>query len=150
MNKTPHENIVYAIATASKVKRDLGVVTMGKEVIESLNKELTSGGFFIWDLVNCDKFYSPNFIKSLGFKDESEFPYVAQSWKNQVFKEYQDIIIDRVHRYLVDGKDKDNVLRVEYHTKNNNDLEVFWSDTIIKSSKGEPTILVGTHVLIKK
>ena len=51
----------------------------------NIDKKL-EGGLWIWDIEKNIEVYSPRFRKTLGFKNEEDFPNTPESWQKQILE----------------------------------------------------------------
>lgn len=144
---TSHENIILKFGTSTAKAYKKGVLEIGKELVSHGLDKVVTGGFWIWDIVEGIEFYSPVFLKSLGFKGEEDFPSVPQSWQDQISKEGLEAAIDNYEKHLATGGEHPYHQVVEYTKKDGGKITVLCSGTIVKKNR-VPVILVGSHTIL--
>lgn len=123
----------------AREKRD--VIKMGQDLVNFLDP-LTSG-FWIWDLSDDTEYYSPEFIKSLGFKDETEFPYIPESWRKQIFSEDAELALSNFYKHLEDPDFAYQQI-VRYRKKKSGVVKLFCAGAIVNRGE-EDLIMIGIH-----
>lgn len=132
--------LAYKLTTE---KRD--VVKMGKDLIQFLDP-ITSG-FWIWDISGNIEYYSPEFIKSLGFENEVDFPYVPDSWQKQIFKEDAKTSLENFNSHLKDAN-YPYLQVVRYQKKNSKTVRLLCAGTIVNRNNPDHLIMIGVHEII--
>lgn len=146
MKAKTFENIILTVvALIIDINND--VFNIGKELMDSGADELTDGGFWIWDIESMDEFYSVNFRKSLGFKDENDFPSNSDSWQKQINKDDLRIATENFKSCLNDPLNHPYYQEVTYSKKDGSLLYVVCSGLLLKH-KGSPKYLIGTHKIL--
>jgi PAS domain-containing protein len=119
------------------------VVKMGRDLVAFLDHQTL--GFWIWDLANDIEFYSPKFIKSLGFKGEEDFPYVPESWRKQIFKEDEKLALENFNKHLESPEFAYQQI-VRYRKKKGGVVKLFCAGAIVNRDDNE-MIMIGIHEL---
>lgn len=123
-------------------------IDVGNKLVELGADNLQKGGFWIWDIANGIEFYSPNFIKSLGFNDENDFPFIPETWQKYIFQEDLKLALEKFKR-VVQTKGKDIYkLNARYNTNHNSVLKVICSGLPVFDKNDKPIYLIGSHKLI--
>lgn len=140
-------NGIIAVIAFKNMKSD--VIETGKTLMSLGCDEMVDGGFWIWDINTGEEFYSDRFIKSLGFSGPNEFPYIAGSWQKQISSEGLKRAFDNYEKHLETGGAHPYDQKVTYLKKDGKKLNLICSGTIVKDDDGSPSIMVGTHKLLK-
>ena len=145
---TVQENIVLKIAVLMNKNNSDGAIEIGKKLLRIGSDRICDGGFWVWGIQGEVEFYSPKFRNSLGFKGESDFPSLPNSWMEQIDKEDMDVAIDNYNKVVSGEKDSSYYQVVNYTKKDGSRMKVTCSGTLIRDKKGEPQFLVGTHIIL--
>lgn len=146
--KTTHENVLLKFL-AVQISSD-SVLDIGEELVKRGADDLTSGGFWIWDILNSIEFYSPKFRSTLGFKDEKDFPSVPSSWQKWIEKDSLDLAKRNYNKALRIDDGEPYKQEVIYNKKNGGKIKLLCSGTIIKGFENTPTALIGTHKILQE
>lgn len=146
-NGRPIEFLGVFIDIHDKIKQDeeLDYTVNRYELIDSI---LTEGS---WNMRVLEKdpldpknefWWSNQFRRLLGFRDENDFPNVLASWSNRLHPEDKESTLKTLHNHLMDCKDK-TPYNLEYRIKHK-DGEYRWFKAVGKSLRRED----GTPILV--
>ena len=139
-----HQNLLVKVKKHVKEFKDYDVIEIGKYLLSLGADNFCNGGFWIWDIPRAIEYYSPLFIKSLGFKDENDFPYVPDSWKKQITPESLELSLENYTNHIESLGVYPYYQIVDYHKKGKGMIKTICSGTAL--FKGEnPIIMLGTH-----
>jgi PAS domain-containing protein len=135
-----------AIFISSKYNDDVNDI--GNKLVDVGSDDLTSGGFWIWDVENNTEFYSDKFRKVLGFEGEYDFPSIPDSWQNQLSKEEVEKVFETYSKHeKTEGKHPYHQI-VNYKDKTGKkNIKIICSGTLLRKNNN-PWLLVGTHKIL--
>lgn len=142
------ENVVLKVAAYYESHKSSDVIEIGESLVGLGCDELTTGGFWIWDIEKDIEFYSPKFRASLGFKNELDFPSVPTSWQKQINPKDLEIAIDNYNKHLSSKVQHPYYQKVTYTTKIGQEIEVLCSGTIVKNNLKKPIAVIGSHKIL--
>ncbi|GAB4517616.1 MAG: hypothetical protein OHK0046_24350 [Anaerolineae bacterium] len=138
-----------------KVRQILGVardITTSKQVLEDIRaaKEdyelivrASNDGFWDWDLITNEVYFSPRWKAILGYEDH-ELPNEFQTWRNMIFEEERDATLQLVKDFNT-GKVKDYHTIQRYHHKNGSTVYVLSRALNIRDETGRAVRIIGAH-----
>lgn len=158
-NNIIHENTVLRAGAYLATRQGIhDPIEVGKHLMKLGSDEIVTGGFWVWKVDTGVEFYSPNFRKALGFKDETDFPSEDTSWQKQIEPKSLEIAMGNV-KVVMDAASKEPLTSVyckapyrqmvKYRKKGGGIVELFCSGTLLMY-KGKPTLFVGTHKLKRR
>jgi len=143
--KTEIENLMLAFTASQLNEKD--VLKMGEALLRTGADELTNGGFWIWGVDTDVEFYSPKFIKTLGYNPNEVKPTPA-FWQNNILPEYLDQAINTVKKHAETMGDTAYHLVVEYEHKNGDIIPILCSGQGVFNDNNELCYLIGSHKLL--
>lgn len=121
---------------------------IGRELVKTGLDDLVDGGFWIWELNTDIEFYSPKFIHTLGFKDESDFPPTPNSWIKAINITDGKIAMNN-YKLALDNKDDSKYKQLVTYTKKDKTTITFICSGKLLKVKGKYKYLIGTHKIQK-
>lgn len=118
------------------IRRDLSV--FGILQVVSLD------GIWYWDIEKPSNIWmSSRFWEILGFNVNTSLP-LPGNWKEYIFQEDLDVIIDVYHKYIMDSKHLFD-LEVRYHHQDGSTVWIRCRGVAIRNEDGKPIRVLGTH-----
>lgn len=137
-------NELYFIAIAKECKGDINCINGAM-----INAEVDARtlGFWIWDIPNNVEIYSPKFRKTLGFKDESDFPNSPESWQNQISRKGKEKAMEAFELHAKSKGKHPYCLPVTYWRKGTGTVDLICHGKIISwTEDGLPSVMIGVHM----
>lgn len=119
--------------------------TIYKSLLES-GLDNNSKGFWIWDIKNNFEIYSPVFRKTLGYRDEIDFPNLPSSWQLIIFKEDLERALMAYEKHVSTRGMEPYKLFVRYNKKYGGSETVLCHGMIVSWNGDEPLIMIGVHL----
>lgn len=124
------------------------IYEMGRDLVEAGADDLADGGFWILDLSsNGNEFYSPNYIKSVGY-DDGSFPSPPNAWKSVVTDSYLIKLEDAFAKHI-ESKDTEQFHTIAKYNKKDGGILTVICTGLLVIKNGIAEYMVGSHVIIK-
>ena len=120
------------------------VIKIGKALLD-FGFDDTTDGFWVLDMHSGIEYYSPKFIRSIGYTAE-EFPPVPESWQGAIFEEDLKQAVEDYYKHEADPAHPYYVT-VRYRHKEGKTVKLICAGTIVNRG-GEKPIMLGTHEII--
>ncbi len=111
----------------------------------SLAMRGANDGLWDWNLETDEVYYSPRWKSMLGY-GKNELDFNLNTWKNLVYPDDKDIVLEKVQDYLA-GREDSFEVEMRMHHKDGREVFVLSrAFLVIRESDSKPVRLVGTHV----
>lgn len=142
MRNIIHQKIVLKLGVALFEDKVNNVIELGEMMLKTEADNIANAGFWIWDYVTNEVYYSPKFCNSLGY----EYQELGNDFKgfNLSNKEHLDTCIEKINQLLKDKSHSVFINEIDYITKNGNVINITCSGTIFYKN-GNPKYILGTH-----
>ncbi|MFB2968306.1 response regulator [Aerosakkonema sp. BLCC-F183] len=142
LNDSTPSNVGSVIVEITDRKRAELELQLAKERQE-LVLRASQDGFWDWDLVTGEIYFSPRFKEMLGYSDD-EFPNDISVWANTIFEEdriaalklVEDYNCDRIPQFLATQR---------FHHKNGSTVYILSRAIHLKDANGIPIRMIGAH-----
>jgi len=124
--------------------RDADVFRM-REILEA-TLEVSTDGYWDWDIVNNTEYLSPGFKKQLGYKDD-EMENVPASWMKIINQDDLADSLDQFKKHVDSMGVSEYRVTGRYTHKKGHEIKILCRGSVIEWGKNnEPIRMVGTHV----
>ena len=107
--------------------------------------EATEDGLYDWDLIRNHIYYSPGYLRMLGFK-EGEIPSSFEGYTSRIHPDERDHVISEIEEYLHQKKTGKFVTDFRIEKKDGTYIWIQSRGEITTWQGGEPARMVGTHI----
>lgn len=116
-----------------------------KELLELL-MEITSDGYWDWNLKTNEVFLNPNYKKQLGYKPE-ELKNSKETWEKLMFDDDLKLMEEKVKTHVDSNGTVPFKMIARYTHKNGKTVKVLCRGKVVEWDKdNNPVRMVGTHV----
>lgn len=116
-----------------------------KELLELL-MEITSDGYWDWNLKTNEVFLNPNYKKQLGYKPE-ELKNEKETWEKLMLDEDLKIMGDKMKAHIESNGNTPFKMVARYTHKNGQIVKILCRGKVVEwDENNEPIRMVGTHV----
>ncbi len=119
------------------------VITIGDNLLRMGFDSLCNGGFWVWDMISNEEYYSPLFEENLGVEN---LPQVAESWMKYITEEGLEEALTNLKKSVESGENLYTQI-VEYNRADGTSFKVICTGDFIYQD-GKPVKMVGLHELI--
>lgn len=106
--------------------------------------DLTSDGFWEWDLLNPEyEYYSPRFKQMLGYEDD-ELENIPETWRKLIHPDDLKIAMENFEKH----KNDPNYIyyqKVRYKHKSGKEINIICRGSIIRDNNNNPISMIGSH-----
>ncbi|UXE64562.1 MAG: PAS domain S-box protein [Woronichinia naegeliana WA131] len=165
-NSTPRDWQIWEIDLLEQIANQLAIAIQQSELYEQLQMELkerqqaedslrqtkeqyelairaSHDGFWDWDLVTNEIYYSPRWKEILGYKDY-ELPNTSHTWESLIFAEDYPLAIQLMEDYNL-GKIDHFLTTVRFHHKDGSTIYIVVRAIHLKDNQGKVVRMIGTH-----
>jgi PAS domain S-box-containing protein len=141
--------LAYAALNQYKVKRLTHRVAQTSHALHleserfALMAQASNDGFWDWDLLTNDVYYSPRWKDQLGYADDA-IASTLSTWAQLVLPDDKAMILQQVADYN-EGRTAEFVSYQRYRHKQGHLVYILCRGIHIKNSQGQPVRMVGTH-----
>jgi len=141
-----HANIVLKMGVVLLSTQHQSVLDIGAVLNKAHTDDLTSGGYWLYDWITNECYYSDNFIASMGY-DRSEVSNKTDFFYKVANKEHLNHGFDMIYDLIKEMSETCFINELDYTRKNGEIIKIQCSGTVFYKF-GEPIIVLGTHKII--
>jgi len=138
-----HQNVILKLGAILLMKQSANVIEIGKQLQKTGIDEALSGGFWLYDYVTHDCYFSDKFITSLGYERE-EVSNTVDFFYKTADKTHLTKGFDMIEDLINETSELVFINRLDFYTKSGETLDIECAGTVIYSF-GKPIMVVGTH-----
>jgi PAS domain-containing protein len=140
-----HNKIVLKLGVALFEHKSFDVIELGNLLLTTEADMLSDGGYWIWDYINNQVYYSPNFCKAIGYKfGEIGIGFDGFGLAN---KEQMNTGMEMLNELMATKSELIFVNNIEYTAKNGT-IKLFECSGTVFYKDGQPKYILGTHKIL--